>query len=245
LVFFELWSGRNPFEENGGEGGKGEYEGMGATLSGLVGGVLAALVADVRTAVVGGVGVEDFFVVAGVGDAEAVTAADDGSSVDDGDDEVFRFFASADEGKNAVVGVVGVNPFESLPFEFDLMESGLGGVKMIEVSDEFLDAAMGIVLKEVPIEAAGFAPFVALGEFLPHEEEFFAGMGVLISVKQAEIGELLPNVAGHFVEERIFSVDDFVVGKGKKKIFSEGVEEREGEFVVFVFAMDGIVRKEF
>ena len=57
-------------------------------------------------------------------------------------------FAAADEGENAVVGVVGVNPFETVPVEFDLMEGGLGGVEMIEIGDELLDAAMGIVLEQ-------------------------------------------------------------------------------------------------
>ena len=65
---------------------------MRTTLGGLIGGFLAAHVADVRTAVVGGVGVHDFAVEAGVGDAEAVAAADDGSGVDDDDDQVFGTF---------------------------------------------------------------------------------------------------------------------------------------------------------
>ena len=104
---------------------------MWAALGGLIGGVLAALVADVRTAVMGGVGIENFFVEAGVGNAEAIAAADDRSGVKDGDDEIFGFFSAADKGEDAVVGVVGINPFESLPFEFNLMESGLGGVEMI------------------------------------------------------------------------------------------------------------------
>ena len=116
---------------------------------------------------------------------------------------------------------------------------------MIEIGDQVLDAAVGIVLEEVPIEAASFAPFVALGELLAHKEKFLAGMGVLIRIKKAEIGELLPHVAGHFVEERVFAVDDFVVRKGKEKIFGEGVEQRKSELIVFVFAMDGIVREIF
>src|SRR5260370_37007083 len=114
------------------------------------------------------------------------------------------------------------------------MEGQFGGVKMVEIGDEALDAAVGIVLQQVPVEAMGFAPFVALGELLAHEEELFAGMRVLIGVEQTEIGELLPHVAGHFVEERIFSVDDFVVRERKKEIFREGVKKRECEFVVFV-----------
>ncbi len=108
-----------------------------------------------------------------------------------------------------------------------------------------LDATMGIVLQQVPLQAVGFAPFVTLGELLTHEEEFLAGVGVLIGVEKAEIGKLLPHVTGHFVEERVFAVDDFVVGKREKEIFGEGIEERESKFVVFVFAVDGVVGKVF
>jgi hypothetical protein len=194
---------------------------------------------------VGGVGVHNFAVEAGIWYSEAIAATDDGCGIDDRDEQVFGIFPATDEGENAVVGVVGVNPFETVPVELDLMEGGLSGVKMIEVVDEALDAAMGFVLEEVPVEAAGFAPFAALGEFLAHEEEFLAGVGVLISVEQTEIGELLPHVPGHFVEERVLSVNDFVVREGKKEILREGVKEGEGKLVVFVFAMDGIVRKIF
>ncbi len=209
----------------------------------MIGGLLSAHVAGVGAAVVSGVGVHDFAVETRIGNAEAIAAADHGSGVDDGNDEVFGVFATAEEGKNAVVGVVGVDPFETVPVELDLMERGLGSIEMIEIADEALDAAVGIVLEEMPIEAVSFAPFVALGKLLAHEEELLAGMRVLISVEQTEVGELLPHVAGHFVEQRVFAMDDFVVGKGKQKVFGEGIEQGESEFVVFVFAMNGIVRK--
>src|SRR3989442_1006880 len=191
----------------------------------------------------GGVGIQNFAVEARVRNAKTITFADDGRGVDDGDNEVFRVFATTDERENAVVGVVGVNPFKTVPVKIDLMKSGFGGVEMIEVGDEMLDAAMGIPLEQVPVEAAGFAPFVALGDFLAHKEEFLAGVSVLIGVKETEIGELLPEVARHFVKERVFAVDDFVVGEGKQEIFCEGVEKRKSELVVLVFAMDRVVRK--
>ena len=47
------------------------------------------------------------------------------------------------------------------------------------------------------------------------------------------------------MEQRILAVDDFVVGEGKHEILAEGVEHREGELVVFVFAVDGIRGKIF
>ena len=53
----------------------------------------------------------------------------------------------------------------------------------------------------MPIEAFFFRPFVALTEFLAHELELFAGMGVLIGKKQTQVCELLPHVAGHFVKK--------------------------------------------
>src|SRR5712692_1518980 len=98
-----------------------------------------------------------------------------------------------------------------MPIELHLMERGLGRVKTIEITNKALDAAVGIVLEEVPVEAASFAPFVALGEFLAHKEEFFARMGILLGLEQPELGQLLPPVAGHFVKARIFSMHNFVV----------------------------------
>src|SRR6266850_6901598 len=149
-----------------------------------IGGLLAAHVADIRTAVVDGVGVHDFTVQAGVRDTKTITAAADRCSVDDGDDYIFGIFSTADERENAIVRIVGVNPIETMPVKFDLMESGLGGIEMIEVGDELLDAAMGVVPEQVPIQAVRFGPFAALGEFLAHEEEFLARMGVLIGVEE-------------------------------------------------------------
>src|SRR6266487_3710155 len=155
-----------------------------------------------------GVSVQDFAIEAGVRNAKTITFTDDGRGVDDGDNEVFRILATTDESKNAVVGVVGVNPFETVPVKIDLMKSGFGGVEFVEIGDKALDATMGIPLEQVPVEAAGFAPFVALGEFLAHKEKFLAGVGVLIGVEQAEISELLPEVAGHFVEKRVFRSEE-------------------------------------
>src|SRR6266849_7075361 len=147
---------------------------MRTALGGDIDGLLAAHVADVRTAVVDAVSVHDFTVQAGVRDTKTITAANDRRGIDDCDDEIFGIFSAANKGENTVVRVVGVNPFETVPVKFDLMEGGLGGIKMIEVSDELLDAAMGIVLEQVPVQAVRFGPFAALGELLAHEEEFLA-----------------------------------------------------------------------
>lgn len=239
----ELLVRARPFHVDGGEWGKSEDKRIRAILGGVMSGFLAALVADVRATVGFGIGIEEFAVEAGIGDAEAVAFANDRGGVEDDHDEVVRVFAAADESKDAVVRVVGVDPFETVPIEIDLMQSGFGRVEMVQVTEEKLNAAMRGELKDVPFEAMGFGPFRALGELLAHEEKLFAGVRVLIGVEKPEIGELLPGIAGHFVEKGILAVHYFVVREGQQEVFGEGVEQRERELVVFEFAMNGVVGK--
>ena len=104
-------------------------------MAGVVGGGLAAGVADVAAAVVGGVGVENFFVEAGAGDTDDVAFADDGSGIDDDHDKVIFGFTFAQEREDAIVAVVAINPFEALPVEIYFVKSGFAREKVIEVGD--------------------------------------------------------------------------------------------------------------
>ena len=88
---------------------------------------------------------------AGARDADDVALADDGSEVEDDDDEVVLSFAVAKEREDAVVAVVAIDPFEAVPVEIDFVESGFGGEGVIEIGDEFLDAPVRIPLKQMPI----------------------------------------------------------------------------------------------
>ena len=109
---------------------------------------MTADVANVGPAVVGGVAVENLFVEAGAGDADDVAFADDRSGVHDHYDEVVVvFFSVPDERENAVVAVIAIDPFEALPVEIDFVKSGLHSEDVVEISDEFLDATMGIPLQ--------------------------------------------------------------------------------------------------
>ena len=48
----------------------------------------------------------------------------------------------------------------------------------------------------------------------------------------AQVGELLPEIGGHLVEQRALAVHDLVVGEGQEEGLAEGVDEAEGELAV-------------
>src|SRR5258708_217491 len=102
---------------------------------------------------------------------------------------------------------------------------------------------MGIILKQVPLETVGFSEFAALAELLAHEEKVLGGMYVLIRVQETQVSELVPHIARHLVEKRIFAVDDFVVGERQNEIFGEGVEEGKSQLVLVKSTVDGILRE--
>ena len=62
--------------------------------------------------------------------------------------------------------------------------------------------------------------------------------------EQAQVGELLPAVAGHLGDERALAVHHLVVRQRQHEALGEGVPERERELVVVVAAVDRIVRGE-
>ena len=185
----------------------------------------AAQVADVAAAVGGGIGVEDFAVEAGLGDADAIIFADYGREIRDDDQEIFVVVTrAAHETQYAVFGVSAIEPLETLPLEIDLVQSGLALAERIEIGHQSLHTLVRRVIEKIPIEAGVVIPFFALREFAAHEEKFFSGMRVHVAEEQTEIGELLPVIAGHFVQQGSFTVDHFVVRKREHEIFGEGVE---------------------
>ena len=54
--------------------------------------------------------------------------------------------------------------------------------RTLTVGDQALYTAMRLMLEQMPVQAARLAPFVSLRKFLSHEQEFLAGVRVLIAV---------------------------------------------------------------
>ena len=100
---------------------------------------------------------------------------------------------------------------------------------------------MARLLEEVPVEAAVEVPLPPLPELVSHEDELLAGVAPHVAVEEAEVREPLPRVPRHLIGQRPLAVDDLVVGEGEDEVLVEGVDQAEGEFVVVVFAVDGVV----
>ena len=64
-----------------------------------------------------------------------------------------------------------------------------------------------------------------------------------VGVERAQVRELLPAVARHLREQRALAVHDLVVGERQDEVLGVGVDHREGQLVVVVAAVHGIVRE--
>src|SRR5690349_8410508 len=104
------------FEDEGGERGKRQEQGMRAVLCGNLFGIEATEIADAGAPVVCGVRIEDFLVKAAFGDTDAVIAADDRRGIQNYDEKIFMISRAADEGDDAIIAIVAVNPFKTGPF---------------------------------------------------------------------------------------------------------------------------------
>ena len=157
-------------------------------------------------------------------------------------DEVPRVARAPQEGHDALLAVLAVDPLEAGRFEVDLVERRLRPVEAVQVPDEALEpAVVRPLVEEVPVEARVVVPLVRLPELAAHEEKLLAGMPVHEPVESAQVGELLPVVARHLAEERALAVDHLVVGQRQDEVLVPGVEQPEGELVVVVLPVDRVV----
>ena len=55
-----------------------------------------------------------------------------------------------------------------------LVQSGFAPVQSVEFGDHLLNAKMGSIVKQMPVQTLGVGPFPALSELVAHEEQLFA-----------------------------------------------------------------------
>ena len=88
------------------------------------------------------------------------------------------------------------------------------------------------------VDAVVVVPLVPLSELVAHEQQLLARLREHLCREQSQIGELLPVVAGHFVDERSLAVDDLVVRERQHEVLVERIDHAKRQLVVMI-ACDG------
>ncbi len=201
-----------------------------------------ALVADAASAVFLGIAVDAFDVGTAQWDADAIVVTDHGGEVAHHHHDTLTVAAPADVGDDALVGVVAIDPLETTRFVVESVDIGIVFVELSQIPNQAPDTAMERhIVEQVPIEAGVVIPFQSLREFHTHEQQFFPGVGEHEGEIGAQVGEALPGIARHFIQQRPFAVDDFVMGEGEDEVFAVAVQHAEGQIVLVVPAMYGIL----
>src|SRR5258708_39279210 len=91
------------------------------------------------------------------------------------------------------------------------------------------------------MEALMGIPLGRLGELTAHEEDFLSGACPHVSEQRSQIGELLPPIAGHLVEQCALAIYDLVVGKRQNEVFEPGVDKTKSKTVVMESTMNRLL----
>src|ERR1700722_14881553 len=131
-------------------------------------GMQAPPVADVAASVDTGIGIQNFFVPTLTGRSNSIGVS--GNRCGIAREENCRTgIPLGDEGENAVIGIVQVDPFESGITIIVLRKSGLALVNIIEMLDQTSKAIVQGIMEEVPIDALVVIPLQPLADLASHE----------------------------------------------------------------------------
>ena len=197
-----------------------------------------AAVAGVAAVVMHGVGVELFTPAAGLVDAKTILMTRDRGEVA-GDDNFVARPVATNKDKYRTLMVVHHQPFEAVGIEIQLVQRFMVTIGMVEVAHQPLDAVVPVIatFQQMPVEACVVVPFAPLSKLIAHEQQLFTREGKQPAVVGAQVGELLPCVARHAVENRFFAVHHFIMRERQDKVFGVVVEHTEGHLVVMMTAM--------
>ena len=190
----------------------------------------AAQISPTGTAVAGRVAVDHFAPEAAMRHPQHVVGARHRRHVADHQqrgcgDALQRRKRLAQEGEDAVAGVIGFNPLEAVGREIELVQRGLAAVDLIQRAHKMLHTRMAWKPGGPPFELAVVCPFAALGKLTAHEHEFFAGVAPHEAKQSAQVGKLLPRVARHLVDQRALAVHHFVVRQRQHELLAKGIRQ--------------------
>ncbi|MNO91649.1 hypothetical protein D3C76_832010 [compost metagenome] len=84
-------------------------------------------------------------------------------------------------------------------------------------------------------------PLAPLAEFAAHEQQFLARVRPHEAQVGPQVGEFLPAVAGHLVDQRVLAVHHFIVGNRQNEPLRPGVHQAEAQFVVMMGAVHRVL----
>ena len=103
---------------------------------------------------------------------------------------------------------------------------GVGlAVDAVEVAHQVVDAAVLGVLEQPPVELARLRPLRLLAQLAAHEQQLLAGVGPHVGQVGAQVGQLLPAVAGHLAQQRALAVHDLVVAQRQHVVLRPRVDQ--------------------
>ena len=98
------------------------------------------------------------------------------------------------------------------------------------------------LVEQVPIERDVVVPFALLAELAAHEQQLLARMRPHPGEIGAKVGEALPGVARHLVEQRVFAVHHLVMRQRQHEFLRIGIDKAERHLVVVVLTKDRRLR---
>src|SRR5437899_2722918 len=94
------------------------------------------------------------------------------------------------------------------------------------------------LVKQVPIEARIVVPFAPLAKLSTHEENLLARSRPHVAEQGAQVGEFLPAIPGHLVDQRPLSINDLVMREREHKILEPRVHESKRQVAVMKSTID-------
>ena len=135
-----------------------------------------------------------------------------------------------------------INPFKTLIAQIVDKQGRFVCVQAVQIFHVFLQLPMHIIIQQVPIQAFREIPFDPLPEFAAHEQQFPSRMAVHEAVQRPQIGEFLPHVAGHLIEQRAFAMHDFIMRQNKHETFVERIQQGKRDHVMMIAPMNRVFR---
>src|SRR6202046_3642664 len=178
------------------------------------------------------VAVEDFAIDARRWNTDAIAGAHDGREITYADQFAAAGRRNTHEGDYVLICVVRIDPLETRRLMIRFPQRGLGAIEAIEIANQVLQATMIALIEQIPIQARVMIPFAPLAKLAAHEKNFLPRPRPHVTEQRAQVGELLPAIAGHLVDQRALAVDDLVVRERQHEVFEPRVNKSEGQIAV-------------